>query len=194
MFFPLPSAPRGEVKRADALLVPIPGDAPKGFKEIEAPEDRKGDATPTGKVRNVWTFRRDNPRGEFVLRAAPKSGGRPALVDAAGRPVARNLVFTVVNPSLGKVRVYATRAAYGPFFTPWTPLPKGSAGKYLQISGSRMSAGEIRALVAGLRLVKTDRAATPTDGGDTKGGSSTGSGSGGEGPPPPATTGGGSAS
>lgn len=176
---------QAQVQRADPLRIPVPPEKPTGFTEIEAPPDRVGDPVPTGKLRNVWTFRRNNPRSTYILRAAPKAGGRPALVDAAGKPVQQNLIFTVTNPSLGKIRVYATKLARGPFYTAWTPLPKNSAGKFLQVSGTLLTASEIRALVTGVRLLKTSRPPQKTVGGDPyekdagedgKGGTTTGGG------------------
>ena len=153
--------PKPQVQQADALRVPVPPETPKGFAEQE------DTAAPAGKVRTLWTFRRNNPRSTYLLATAPKRlPGRPALVDAAGKPVRQNLAFTVANPSLGKIRVYATKLARGPFYTAWTPLPKNSAGRYLRVSGSGMSASEIRALVAGVRLLKTSRPPQKTVGGD----------------------------
>ena len=164
---PVPqTAPKPQVKQTDPLRVPIPPEKPAGFTEIENPTDRQNDPIRTAKLKNVWTFRRNNPRSTYLLQTAAKAGGRPALVDAAGRPVQQNLVFTVVNPSIGKVRVYATKLARGPFYTAWTALPKNSSGKFLQVSGTLLTAAEIRAVVAGIKLLATSRAPAKTIGGD----------------------------
>lgn len=155
-----------QVRQTDPLRVPIPPDKPGGFKEVEAPIDRAGDPVPTGKPRTMWTFRRNNPRSTFILQTGIKKGGRPALVDAAGKPVRQNSVFVVKNPALGSIKVYATKLARGPFFTTWVPLPKNSAGKFLQVSGTLMTPAEIRTLVAGIKLLKTSRPPQKTVGGD----------------------------
>ena len=178
MLFPVSLLHQGEIKREDPLLVPTPGERPKGFKEVGTPADAKNPPTAQDKEKTLWTFRRNNPRSEFVFRIAPKPGGRPPLLDAAGRPVKQNLVLVARSDVFDRVKIYATRERYGPFFTPWLKMPKGSRGGYLQISGSRMTAAEARSLVANLEFVKTDRPATPTDGGDTKGGTTTGKGGG----------------
>ena len=161
-----PGPTKPVVQRTDAIRLPIPPEKPAGFTEVETPATRANDPINTGKLPNVWSFRRNNPRSTYRLAVAPKPGGRPALVDAAGKPVTGNLVFTVKNPSLGPVKVYATKLARGPFFTGWTQLPKNSAGKYLQITGTLLTASEIRSLVAGVRLLAASRAPQKGVGGD----------------------------
>lgn len=195
IFLPIPfptgpvlQAQTPQVKQADPLRVPVPPEKPSGFKEIESPADRANDPIRTGKPQTVWTFRRNNPRSMLILQTGAKRGGRPALVDAAGKPVRQNFVFTVKNPTLGNIKVYATRLARGPFFTPWVSLPKNSAGKYLQVSGSLMTRAEIRAILAGIKMLKTSRPPQKTIGGDPyerdagedkTGGTTTGGGGGG---------------
>lgn len=134
----------------------IPAFSMNGFKEVTG-----ANPNPTG-PRIVWDFRRDNPRATIKLRLSKKDEGRPKLVDNAGKPVKQNRTFGVDNSSLGRVNVFLTKMANGPFFTNWIPVPKERGKGFLQISGTRLSATDIRKIVEAVHWAEPKPKAAPT--------------------------------